>query len=221
MNELIIACKTIEKELEMALNIVNKKIDVIWLPSGLHNSTSKLHDKVQEELNKVGSQYGRVLLCLGYCGGYLNGLNIGNFEVIVPKVDDCISLLLGSMERRKEIMEKAGTLFLTQGWLDGERNIWAEYKYAVDEYGEDIADEIFELMLSGYKKLGILETGAYDFEKTFKESRIISETFNLELEKILASIEYIVDLINGPWDFERFKKIQPNSTINSEDVLLV
>lgn len=220
MSEIIIACKTLQRELELALEHIVEEYQIIWIESGLHNTPKKLTLRLQEEFNKISKDCNRVLLCFGTCGNSVVGLKTGEFELVIPRVDDCITLLLGSLEKRIEVSKEKVTYFLTKGWLDGERNLWAEYQYSIDKYGKEEADELFDFMLASYKRLGILDTGAYNIEEVLKDSEIIASTFKLELEKLEASIEYIEELLLGPWDKKRFIIMKPNSEITTDDTLL-
>lgn len=220
MREIIVACKTLERELNLALSQIKKEYEIVWVESGLHNTPQKLKIRIQEELNLLSKEYERVFLCFGTCGNSVVGIKSGEFELIIPRVDDCISLLLGSVEKRIEVSKEKVTYFLTKGWLDGERNIWAEYLYAVQKYGEEEALDLFEFIFSSYQRLGILDTGSYNIEEVMNESEIIAQTFKLELEKLEASTEYIKDLLRGPWNNQQFIVIQPNCEIKLNDVSL-
>lgn len=218
MKEIIIACKTLERELEFVIKKEKINPDIIWIESGLHNTPTKLKTRIGEELEKIDGEYQRVFLCFGTCGNFLLGLKTGKYELVIPRVDDCITLLLGSLKRRQEITQEMGTYFLTKGWLDGERNIWVEYKYSIDKYGQEEADELFEIMFSGYRRLGILDHGAYDIEKLMSECQHIGEDLKLKLERLDASMEYVRELITGPHSKERYIIVGPNTTIKLEDL---
>ena len=127
MKTIMIACKTIERELKKAIRDTGISYPCTWLESGLHNYPEKLREALQKTLDEISSETERVILAFGYCGNAVNGLKTGNFQLILPRVDDCITLMLGSFKKRQEISAEAASYFLTKGWLDGERNIWAEY----------------------------------------------------------------------------------------------
>ena len=93
----------------------------------------------------------------------------------MPCVDDCITFLLGSCEKRKEISNEMGTYFLTKGWLDYENNIWEEYQYTVKRMGKEKADRVYKIMLQHYKRLGVIDTGAYNLEDFLKESKLVAK----------------------------------------------
>ena len=216
MDTVIIACKTLEDELALAAEKTGIKLSVIWLESGLHNTPKILKAKLQEALDNVSA--GRVLLLMGFCGNSILEIKAGDYELIIPRVDDCISLLLGSVENRAKISKEFAAYFLTEGWLRGERNIWAEYLYSVDKYGEETAKSITETMLGHYRTLGLLDSGATSAAILAEKSKIIAETLGLEQRVIPASTGYIEELLRGPWPEGRFIVKAPGEYITAGDL---
>ena len=147
MNAMILACETIRDEIDRARELTSVDYPIVWVESGLHNHPEKLRAVLQEHLDS-GNDYERILMAFGSCGNSVIGLKTGDYELVIPRVDDCISLMIGSVERRMVIGKAGGTYFLTPGWLRGERNIWAEYEYSRDKYGEETARSIMEMMLA-------------------------------------------------------------------------
>ena len=211
MNTLIIACRTIADELNMAIQATDCTYPVLWIESGLHLYPDALKKRLQEELDHI-SNVDQVLMAFGYCGNALLGITPPTFKMIFPRVDDCISLLLGSCEKRKEISDEMGTYFLTHGWLQYEKNIWSEYQEAVKRYGKQRADKIYKVLLQHYKRLGVIETGAYQLEAFLEKTHLIAEDLKLGHQVIPGTLRYIKKLLTGPWDDE-FTVIEPGETV--------
>ena len=193
--------------------------DVKWVESGLHNVPKKLRVALQDVLDSL-SGYSRVLMAMGFCGNSLAGLQTGDMTMIVPRVDDCISLLLGSYAKRTSITTGHGMYFMTEGWLRGERTIWHEYQYTLEKYGKETCDEIFETLLGNYKSLTMLDTGCYDLFSIRGEAEEIARTLKLDYMVIPATIEYLKRLLTGPWDKDFFLTIPPRSVITESDLIM-
>ena len=219
MKQCVVACQTLQDELEYVLGTLRKKLDVIWIESGLHNTPKKLHLRLQETLDGIDG-YDRVFLLFGLCGNAVLGLTAGNFHMIIPKVDDCISLLIGSQAQRDKIGREKAVYFLTNGWLRGERNLWVEYQYSIQKYGKETADDIAKTMYGHYKVLGLLDTPAAPIEQLVEKTKIISETFELEQIILPATTQYIKELFSGVWTTEKFVIIQPRCKVRETDFLI-
>lgn len=217
MKTVVIACRTIEDELMYAIRETGVDCPVLWVESGLHNVPDSLHKRLEEMLADVDAE--RVLLAFGFCGNAVLGLKAGNFEMIVPRADDCITVLLGSLRHRMEIANKYAAYFLTEGWLRGERNIWVEYQYTVKRYGKKRADSIMKMLYSHYRTLAIVDAGVTPLEPTVEKAKPIAETFKLEPMTIQGSTDWLKQLLTGPWTEDRFLVIPPGDEIRNKDLM--
>lgn len=214
MKKTVIACRTLERELTKAMD--GQKWDVRWLESGLHNTPKVLTKRLQETLDSCeGSDL--VLLAMGFCGNAVVGLRSGNFSLILPRVDDCISLVLGGSGIR---LSYPATYFLTRGWLDGERNLWREYVYTIQRYGESLGNQIFQTMLHSYQTLALIDTGCFDLPAAEMETRQIAEKLNLTYQSIPGTLSYLRQLLNGPWPEEQFIQLSPHSILTGAQCIL-
>lgn len=218
MKTLLLCCKTIEHEIQLAMEQTGVHYPIRWVESGLHNIPSQLTDRLRQELHALPPDTDRLLLGFGYCGNAITGLSTGSFEMIVPRADDCITLMLGSYRRRQEIMEEAGSYFLTEGWLNGERNIWVEFEHARARYGEARARKLYASMLSHYSRLAVVDTGAYDVERICPTTEMIARELGLRHEVLPGSMDLFRRLLTGPWDDDTFLTIPPNSTITAQQL---
>ncbi|WP_411681025.1 DUF1638 domain-containing protein [Clostridium thailandense] len=216
MNRLIIACKTIADELNLVVNEVGCKYPILWIESSLHINPESLRKRIQEELDHI-SNIDQVILAFGYCGNALLGLKSADYQIIFPRVDDCITMLLGSCEKRKKVSSEMGTYFLTRGWLEYEKNIWVEYQDTVKRYGKAKADRLYKVILGHYKRLGIIKTSVCNTAEFLEKTQQIANDLNLKQEIIDGTLSYIKKLLTGPWD-EEFVTVGPNETIALEHI---
>jgi hypothetical protein len=212
MNTVVVACNTIRDEFEKAVAETGCSHPFSWIESGLHLKPESLRNRLQEELDALDNT-DRVLLGFGYCGNAVAGLKSGNYELIVPRVDDCISLLLGSKEYRERCCSSGGVYFLTKGWLEGESNIWTEYLAVLARFGPKNTNRIYKRMLAHYKYLGLIDTGAYALDTMLPKVNEIAATLNLETRVLPGSDSYLKKLLSGPWNEGDFVVVPANTTI--------
>ena len=217
MNTLIVACRTIEDELNKAIDETGCNYPVLWIKSGLHLQPDSLRECLQCELNHI-SNVDQVILAFGYCGNSIIGLKPPNYRMIFPRADDCITLLLGSCKRRDELAGDSGTYFLTKGWLESESNIWSEYQNAVKRYGKKKTERIYSIVFKHYKKLGVIKTGAYKLEDYLEKAKKIAGELKLQYEVLAGTLEYIRELLTGPWNSDKFVIIDPGETVTMKHI---
>ena len=222
MNTFIIACETLKDELNKAVEETGCEYPVLYIESGLHDVPKKLNKVLQETIDK-GEEQGadRLLFVMGFCGNATQGIKPKTSTLIIPRVDDCITLLLGSQKRRKELQESGGTYFMTKGWVDGERNILSMRQYMMERYGEDAGEEIFNMMFGNYSRIGLLDTGAYDMEPVTEEVKKAAEAIGFRWEIFRASVDYIKETLTGPWPDERYLTVLPGSEVEGKDLWII
>lgn len=216
MKTAVIACKTIEDELTAAMAALDCEYPVTWLEPGLHNAPEKLKEAVQGAIDGICAD--RILLAMGFCGNAMAGVHSTGAELILPRVDDCISLLLGSVQRRLAITAEYAAYFFTEGWLRGERNIWVEHQYMLENYGEEMTEELEKSMFGHYRTLGLLDCGIKPVEPLVENTKMIADALHLQQQVIPASVGYLQELLRGPWPAERFLTITPSGEIALADL---
>ncbi len=219
MSKIILACRTLNEEVSRAIEESGVDYPVKWVESGLHNFPDKLRSTLQREIDDI-SNVDTIILCYGYCGNSLLGLKSEEARLVVPRVDDCISLLLGSYRKRIELSRETGTYFLTRGWLVNESNIVMEYERCVERFGEERAKKIFRTLLNHYHRLAFIDTGTYPLDDArVQNARAIMEQLGLQPCVVPGSVEYLRRLLTGPWD-EDFVVLEPGEALSFEDFML-
>ncbi|MCL6477291.1 MAG: DUF1638 domain-containing protein [Peptococcaceae bacterium] len=218
MSTVIITCQTIKREVRLAISETGVDYPVLLIDSGLHNYPDLLRQAIQEQINKIDHVH-TIIMALGFCGNGLIGIKSPEARLIIPRADDCITLLLGSYDLRKKIAKEAGTYFLTKGWLDFERNLIAEYQCCLERYGEDRALRVMKKMLGHYQRLMVIDTKAYELSDVLNTTRSFAEKMGMKHEECTGSMRFLNKLLLGPWD-EEFIILEPGRELTFEDMCI-
>ena len=159
-----------------------------------------------------------ILLAYGFCGNAMSGLCASKSMLVLPRIDDCITMFIGSRERKSELEAGVGTIFQTNYRSDGDDTLLDQYLGFVEEYGEEDARELFDMIYGNYKRLGVLDTHCFPLAPVIQESKYVAEQLGFEHEVYDASNSYIEELISGQWDEDRFIVKAPGEKINIEDL---
>ncbi|MBS4024477.1 MAG: DUF1638 domain-containing protein [Clostridia bacterium] len=197
MTYAVIACQALRYELEKEICETGCAYPVIWVGSEYHIDPNKLRVKLQGIIDSL-KNIDNILLVYGSCGNGLVGLTASTANLIIPKTDDCISLLL---TKSNEKVERAkGTYFLTKGWIESPKSIINEYVYTLKRYGEEKTKKIYNLMLKHYRYLMLIDTGAYNIEECKSEAAGFAANQNLELIIAKGDTWFLRKLLLGPYD---------------------
>jgi hypothetical protein len=206
----VIACRMIEDEVLSALAAAGADYEIEWIDESFHAYPKKLRAHVQEALDRT-TDADRVLLAFGRCGNMIEDLRAGDFELILPNADDCISLMLYPHRDGKE----TGVYYLTRGWMRSGANAFCDYGRTAERYGEKAANKIMKRLMDGYHTLSSVETGAYSPEEIEAEGRRLADCINLKYERCPGSTLWLTELFRGDWDESRFLRCGPQETIEA------
>jgi hypothetical protein len=210
----IIACATVIEEI---IPIMPDGLSCDVLDFGLHIRPGELLEKLQKIVDSLSSNIKTVILGYGLCSQAVVGLMAKHCTLVIPKVDDCISIFLGSRTKyRDENRNVPGTYYLTKGWLKTGGTPFHEYDNIVKRFGVEKARRIMNSMLQNYTRLAFINTGTIGLEEYRSQAEDIAKRFNLRYEEINGSDVIIKKMVYGPWD-EDFLVVEPGHTISFLD----
>ena len=210
----VIACATVIEEM---IPHIPPDVTYTVLDFGLHVNPDALRRTLQEAIDKLASMAETIILGYGLCSQAVVGLRANGCTLVVPKVDDCIAIFLGSGEAyRKQASSTPGTYYLTKGWIEAGDSPFDEYDGLVRQYGEDKAQWLMARMLKNYTRLALINTGQYELERYRTYTRATAERWGLRYEEIPGSGALVARLLHGPWDGD-FVVARPGETITYLD----
>jgi hypothetical protein len=145
------------------------------------------------------------------------GLKANRCTLVVPRVDDCIAIFLGSgAAYQEQSSREPGTYYLTKGWIEVNDTPFAEYEQLVKKYGPEQAERMIKLVLKNYTRLAFIDTGHYQQERYREYAQRIAGRFGLRYEEIPGSKALVKKMLNGPWD-DDFVVARTGETIRYAD----
>lgn len=225
----LIACEILYRELCAAVARSTNRVDVEFLPKGLHDIGQEgMFRRLKEAVGRVDeSQYDAVLLGYGLCSNGLVGLEAKKIPLVVPRAHDCITLFLGSNQRYLEYFHgHPGVYFKTSGWIergDGLAQLQGEsterlsgmnstYEELAAKYGEDNARFLYEQLgdlTRNYKGLTFIEMGVEPDDRFERQARREAAERGWQYEKLSGDMTLIRDFLEGSWDQRRFLVVPP------------
>ena len=194
---------------------------VTFMDYGLHRVPGKMAGTLQEVLDAL-EQPSLVVLGYGLCGTGLKGLKAGPHTLLVPRVDDCIALLLGSYRAyMREFQAVPGTYYLSKGWLESGSHPLKEYQEYVPRYGEQEAMWIMDQQYQHYERLVLVAHNEADLETYRPQAQEVSgfcERWAMRYEEMLGSDQYVRRLV------ELAEQLASNDAISSvvdKDFLII
>lgn len=208
----VIACATVIEEMQPLMPAgMQRQV----LEFGLHLRPAELTKALQTAIDQ-STEADLILLGYGQCSRAVVGLTGKHCTLVVPRVDDCIAIFLGSRNAyQTQASKEPGTYYLTKGWIEVGDSPFEEYKRMIGRYGEQKAMRMIKLMLKNYTRLAFINTGVYELERYRDYARQTAERFGLRFEEIEGAPSLVEKLLRGPWDDE-IVVCPPGQTITYE-----
>jgi hypothetical protein len=210
----VIACSMVINEI---LPHLPHGVESCVLDFVMHLTPSKLRKSLQRTVDTTTEKTTTILLGYGLCSQAVVGLRANNCTLVIPKVDDCIALLLGSEQSyRAQFKAEPGTYYLTKRWIESGENLFNEYRFLEERYGEQRARSLMCSFLKHYTRLALINTGQLELDSCREYCRQAARHFGLRYEEIQGSTALIKKLVNGPHD-DDFVVIPPGGVVSYMD----
>jgi hypothetical protein len=210
----VIACATV---LEEILPVLPPGMTYQKLDFGLHLEPDKLRTALQEAINQIEPEIDTILLGYGLCSRAVTGLKSEKCTLVIPKIDDCIGLFLGSLEEyNHQHRTQPGTLYFTKGWLEAGQNPYDQNAELIKKFGEARAKSFFKILMKNYTRMVFINTGNYNIASYREQTQASAKALDLRYEEIAGSGRLVQKLLTGPWDDE-FVVVPPGRAIAYRD----
>jgi len=210
----IIACETVINEI---LEFMPPDMQYQSVEPGLHLQPEKLKGVLQKAIDKITADADTIIIGYGLCSMAVIGLRAAKSTLVVPRIDDCIAMLLGSQKNYKaQLRINPGTYFLSKGWIESGINLVEEFRKTEARHGKRRADIVKDLMLKNYSRLAFINRGYRNAERYRKFARKAADELGLSFEEIAGTAGLLRRMVNGPWNNE-FVVAPPGQKIQLED----
>jgi hypothetical protein len=209
----VLACATVMEEM---LPLLPAGVSYEVLDFGLHINPTNLKRTLQEAIDKAAARVDSVILGYGLCSMAVIGLRANGCTLVVPRVDDCIAIFLGSGRAyQQQSRAEPGTYYLTKGWIEVADTPFDEYDRLANQYGPQKAERLIRQMIRHYTRLALIDTGRDGLERYRDHVRALAERWNLHFEEIPGSDALVRQMLFGPWD-DDFVVVPPGESIHFE-----
>ncbi len=196
----VIACGSIQPELEV-LRGDEPDLTVRYLPQNLHRSPEQLRDSLQEALQEAPSG---VLVVFGYglCSNGVVGLRAPAGGLVIPRVHDCVALLMGSGAAYEQAFRvRPGTYYLTQGWIEARKDPLGMLE---DDYiprvGREDAIWALHEELKHYTHIALIQTPAGVPAALRRQAKKNATYLGKQYVEIRGNAYFFERILRGPYD---------------------
>lgn len=196
----ILACTSMLLHLEAAQTRMGTRFPVVELDRRLHAEPKQMRRRILEALDALPTGCDTVLVAMGYCGGSWNHIPLTR-RVVVPKVDDCITLLLHTDDTPHGNLKEPGHMYF-RDCDTGPYSIEGMKDEICRTYGMEFGTSIFGSWFQNYTNADIIDTGVYDCysEEYVAEAQKNADLIRCSLGYVEGSNRILEKLVSGHWD---------------------
>jgi len=211
-NTVILACSSMLLHVAAAQEKMKTNFEVMELDRDLHTEPEKMRLHIMEALNRLPGRMETVLVAMGFCGGSWDKVPTAR-RIVIPKVDDCITLLLHTDDTLHSNLKQIGHMYF-RDCDGGKYSIEAMKDKICREYGMEIGTSIFGSWFASYTNTDIIDTGVYDCyaEAYVEEAQKNADLIRCDLDYVAGSNRILEKLVSGRWDAQ-FLVIEAGQTV--------
>ena len=196
----ILSCSSLLLHVEAAQTKMHTRFPVVNLDRRLHAEPKRMRSSILETLEALPPSCETVLAAMGYCGGSWNHIPLSR-RVVIPKVDDCITLLLHTDDTPHGNLKEAGHMYF-RDCDTGAYSIEGMKEEICRTYGMEFGTSIFGSWFQNYTNADIIDTGVYDCysEEYVTEAQKNADLIRCSLGYVEGSNRILEKLVSGQWD---------------------
>ena len=199
MKAKVFGCSTLADEIQ---KILPPEIDLELLPYALHRTPQKLQLGLQQLID-ADIEHDTLLFGYGLCSYGVVNLHSERHTLVIPKVHDCISILMGARKiYDREFAKYPGTFYLSKGWIDQGADPLAEYKRYVESYGEESAQWIIDTQYSNYQRVVFIDSNVGNIKELAEYAENVAKYIKVAYQVQKGSSRLLEKHFQGDWDEE-------------------
>ena len=215
MDTIILTCGSLLGYVKAAQKKAGTRYPVIVLNKKYHADPELMKVHIIKKLNHLPKHVKTVLVAMGYCGGSWENISI-NKRLVIPRVDECVSLLLHRDDEYHPDLKQKGYLYMKD--KDPKQfSIASLFESFTKGMAAEEKQRLKQSWVAAYDHVAVVDTGLYNcYAGSYvKEAAKNAEWIEGDVRFIYGSNIIIEKLIEGRWD-QQFIVAEPNQLIKKE-----
>lgn len=214
MQPVILTCRSLEEYVVQAQNNMGTAFPVIALDKRYHMEPKDMREQILSAIEELSKVYSTILISMGFCGGSWDQV-VAPCRIVIPRVDDCVSLLLQQGDEYCANLKEMGHLYLYE--KDPKESFFSRIGEGMGTEDLDL-DELIDMYFGNYRYLDILDTGYNDCysEEYAAAAQEEADRIHMDLDYVEGSIHLLEKLVSGNWN-EQFLVAEKGHLIRHGD----
>ena len=192
----ILTCSSLADYVDQAQQNRGTAFPVVLLDKRYHVEPRDMREQILKAAGALSENYDTLLAAMGFCGGSWDQVT-APCRVVIPRVDDCVSLLLQRGDDYNPNLKRLGHLYLYE--KDVGESLFSRIGENVDA---ELADELIDMYFGNYHYLDIIDTGYNDCysEEYVQAAQDEADRIHMALDYVEGGIHMLEKLVARAWD---------------------
>lgn len=209
---IILGCSSLKDYIDEAQRKVKTNYPVLYLNRLYHRDPNEMREHIIEKLLKIDEDVDTILVAMGYCGGSWDGVK-APCRLVIPKIDECVSLLLQNTDEVKSDLKEPGHLYVREKDPMKE-NFQAIFDKLTKNLDEETKKRYHEDWKKYYHEIDIIDTKINDCRRTdyIQVVKEDADWLGAKLGFVEGGTYLLEKLFSGTWD-EQFTILERGEQI--------
>lgn len=212
----IFACSSLKDYVAAAQEKEGTHYPVVFLDKENHVEPQQMRQCILDAEKALSQTVKNVLAAMGFCGGSLDSVSFSR-RFVIPRVDDCVSLMLQTGQEYNPNPKETGHLYM----MEQNPEDFSFEKMFQDNrvVYEGVSPEmLFHMYFDNYTNLDIVDTGLNDCysEEYAQKAQENADLIHAALDYVQGSNQMLEKLVGGRWD-RQFLVAEPGHLIRHQD----
>lgn len=216
LDTVIFACSSLKEYIYAAQRQAKTSYPIVFLDKENHLEPENMKRCILDAEKKLPDMIKNVLVAMGFCGGALDHISFSR-RFVIPRVDDCVSLMLQKDGVYNPNPKETGHLYMME---QNPEDFSFEKMFQDDRTTyEGISQEtLFHMYFDNYRHLDIIDTGLTDCysEEYAQQAQENADLIHAALDYVEGSNLLLEKLVSGKWD-DQFLVAEPGHMIKHSD----
>lgn len=208
----ILGCSSLKEYIDEAQRKVNTNYPAFYLNRLYHRDPNEMREHIINTLTTIDKDVDTILVAMGHCGGSWDGVK-APCRLVIPKIDECVSLLLQNTDEVKSDLKEPGHLYVREKDPMKE-NFHAIFDKLTKNLDEETKKRYHEDWKKYYHEIDIIDTKINDCRRA-DYVRVVKEDadwLGAKLGFVEGGTYLLEKLFTGRWD-EQFTILERGEQI--------
>lgn len=208
----ILGCSSLKDYIDEAQRKVKTNYPVFYLNRLYHRDPNEMREHIINTLTTMDKDVDTILVAMGHCGGSWDGIK-APCRLVIPKIDECVSLLLQNTDEVKSDLKEPGHLYVREKDPMKE-NFHAIFDKLTKNLDEETKKRYHEDWKKYYHEIDIIDTKINDCRRA-DYVRVVKEDadwLGAKLGFVEGGTYLLEKLFTGRWD-EQFTILERGEQI--------